>query len=79
MDGMRGLCGDRMKMPMAMSGYSLFYSGGFSPSRAGLLRGPMASSWLCTTTQRPEISRQTLVFLTRINSVPEAVANVTSK
>lgn len=41
--------------------------------------GPMASSWLCTTIHRPEISRQTLVFLTRVNSVPEAVAKVTSK
>jgi len=51
----------------------------FSPSIARLARGPMASSWLCTTTHRPAISRQTLVFLIRVNSVPTAVAKVTSK
>jgi hypothetical protein len=41
--------------------------------------GPMASSWLCTTTHWPAISRQTLVFLIRVNSAPEVVAKVTSK
>ena len=55
------------------------YSCDFSPSIAGLVWGPMASSWLCTTTHRPAISRQTLVFLIRVNSVPEVVAKVTSK
>jgi hypothetical protein len=39
----------------------------------------MASSWLCTTTHRPAVSRQTLVFLIRVSSVPEVVAKVTSK
>jgi hypothetical protein len=51
----------------------------FSPSIARLVWGPMASSWLCTTTHWPAISRQTLVFLIRVNSVPEVVAKVTSK
>jgi hypothetical protein len=34
---------------------------------------------LCTTSHRPAISRQTLVFLIRVSSVPEVVATVTSK
>src|SRR5882757_783771 len=55
------------------------YSCDFSPSIARLVWGPMASSWLCTTTHWPATSRQTLVFLIRVNSVPEVVAKVTSK
>jgi hypothetical protein len=55
----------------------------FSPAKTSLdvlvAAESMASSWLCTATHRPAISRQTLVFLTRSNSVPEAVARVTSK
>src|SRR6185437_1561079 len=54
-------------------------SGCDPPSIAGSVWGPRASSWLWTTIHRPAISRQTLVFLTRVNSVPAAVAKVTTK